>query len=62
MVGDAVGDITASKAAGATSVAVLWDSYDSARVARAGADAVFYEVSGFLQWLKTDVRYVPGGV
>jgi HAD superfamily hydrolase (TIGR01549 family) len=61
MVGDAVGDITASKAAGATSVAVLWDSYDSARVARAGADAVFHEVSGLLQWLKTDVRYVPGG-
>jgi len=61
MVGDALGDITASKAAGASSVAVLWDSYDSARVARAGADAVFYEVSGFLRWLETGVRYVPGG-
>ena len=55
-------DVVRHKPAGATSVAVLWDSYDSARVARAGADAVFYEVSGFLQWLKTDVRYVPGGV
>lgn len=57
MVGDALGDITASRAAGATPVAVLWDSYDRERVARAGADAVFYEVSGFLSWLKRDVRY-----
>ena len=62
MVGDAVGDITASRAAGATSVAVLWDSYDRERVARAGADRVFHDVSGFLSWLKTDVRYGPGGV
>ena len=61
MVGDAVGDITASRGAGATSVAVLWDSYDRDRVARAGADFVFEEVSGFLSWLKRDVRYVPGG-
>jgi len=61
MVGDAVGDITASKAAGATSVAVLWDSYDRERVARAGADRVFHEVGGFLSWLKGDVRYGSGG-
>jgi HAD superfamily hydrolase (TIGR01509 family) len=61
MVGDAMGDIAASKAAGATSVAVLWDSYDRERVARAGADVVFHEVSGFLSWLKREVRYVPDG-
>jgi HAD superfamily hydrolase (TIGR01549 family) len=61
MVGDAMGDITASKGAGATSVAVLWDSYDRERVGGAGADFVFEEVSGFLSWLKKDVRYVPGG-
>jgi hypothetical protein len=30
-------------------------------MARAGADFVFEEVSGFLSWLKRDVRYVPGG-
>jgi HAD superfamily hydrolase (TIGR01509 family) len=62
MVGDALGDVAASKGAGATSVAVLWDSYDRERVARAGADVVFEEVSGFLSWLKSDVRYVPDGV
>ncbi len=61
MVGDAVGDIAASRGAGAVPVAVLWDSYDRERVARAGADAVFHEVGGLLAWLKNDVRYVPGG-
>jgi HAD superfamily hydrolase (TIGR01509 family) len=61
MVGDAMGDITASRGAGATSVAVLWDSYDRERVAGAGADVVFEEVGGFLSWLKRDVRYVPDG-
>lgn len=61
MVGDAMGDIAASRGAGATSVAVLWDSYDSERVAGAGADAVFHDVGGFLSWLRKDVRYaVPG--
>ena len=62
MVGDAVGDITASRGAGATSVAVLWDSYDRERVAGAGADVVFHEVSEFLTWLKREARYVPDGV
>ena len=61
MVGDALGDITASRGAGATSVAVLWDSYDAERVALAGADVVFREVSGFLSWLKRDVRYMSDG-
>ena len=60
-VGDALGAIAASRGAGATSVAVLWDSYDRERVATAGADVVFEEVGGFLSWLKRDVRYVPGG-
>jgi pyrophosphatase PpaX len=59
MVGDALGDIKASRDAGATSVAVLWDSYDRERVARAGAHAVFHDVGGFFTWLKNDVRY-PG--
>ena len=62
MVGDAMGDIAASRGAGATSVAVLWDSYDRERVARAGADLVFHEVSGFLSWLQKDVRFVAGGL
>ena len=60
MVGDALGDITASRGAGATSVAVLWDSYDRERVARAGADRVFHEVSGFLSWLKGGVHFASG--
>lgn len=57
MVGDAMGDIAASRGAGATPVAVLWDSYDSDRVAGAGAHAVFHDVGGFLSWLKTGVRF-----
>jgi pyrophosphatase PpaX len=60
MVGDALGDIAASRGAGATPVAVLWDSYDAERVSRAGAEAVFHEVSAFLSWLKESVRYAPG--
>jgi pyrophosphatase PpaX len=61
MVGDAVGDITASRAAGTTSVAVLWDSYDRERVARAGADLVFHEVSSFLSWLQKEAHFVVSG-
>jgi pyrophosphatase PpaX len=61
MVGDAMGDIAASRGAGATPVAVLWDSYDSERVAGAGADVVFHDVGVFLSWLKNDVRYAAPG-
>ena len=59
MVGDALGDITASRAAGVISVAVLWDSYDRERVLQAGADLVFHEVGAFHTWLETRVRF-PG--
>ncbi len=61
MVGDALGDISASRAAGATPVAALWDSYDAERVSRSGAEMVFHEVSAFLSWLKESVRYASGG-
>ena len=59
MVGDAAGDITASRGAGATSVAVLWDSYDRERVLRSGPDLVFHDVDALLAWLKSGARF-PG--
>jgi len=59
MVGDALGDITASRGAGATSVAVLWDSYDRERVLGAGPDLVFHDVEGLLTWLRSSARF-PG--
>ncbi|HTO93660.1 MAG TPA: HAD hydrolase-like protein, partial [Bacteroidota bacterium] len=59
MVGDAAGDITASRGAGATSVAVLWDSYDRERVLRSGPDLVFHDVDALLAWLKSSARF-PG--
>jgi len=61
MVGDAAGDVTASRGAGATSVAVLWDSYDRERVLRAGPDMVFDDVQGLLTWFRECARF-PGGV
>jgi len=59
MVGDAAGDVTASRGAGATSVAVLWDSYDRERVLSAGPDMVFHDVQGLLAWLRSSARF-PG--
>ncbi|HUI65745.1 MAG TPA: HAD-IA family hydrolase [Bacteroidota bacterium] len=59
MVGDAMGDITAARGAGVVSVAVLWDSYDRARIARAGAHLLFDDVPSFHSWLTNGVHYVP---
>jgi HAD superfamily hydrolase (TIGR01549 family) len=59
MVGDTLGDVTASRAAGVTPVAVLWDSYDSERVLQASPDYVFHAVGDFRAWLERDVTY-PG--
>jgi pyrophosphatase PpaX len=59
MVGDALADIAASRAAGVTSVAVLWDSYDRERVAAAGGDFVFDDVSSFLAWLRQGIHFKP---
>ncbi|HXX62434.1 MAG TPA: HAD family hydrolase [Bacteroidota bacterium] len=61
MVGDALGDITAARGAGVVSVAVLWDSYDRARTARAGAHLLFDDVPSFLSWLTNGVHYAPRG-
>lgn len=61
MVGDAVGDITASHAAHVVPVAVLWDSYDKKRIMQAGAELVFDEVASLLAWLMDGVHYVGRG-
>jgi len=57
MVGDAAGDVAASRGAGATSVAVLWDTYDRERVLGAGPDMIFNDVPGLLAWLRAGARF-----
>ncbi len=58
MVGDTVGDLKASRAAGVPMAAVLWDSYDRARLADAGPDYWFETVDQFSAWLNT---HLPNG-
>lgn len=53
MVGDASGDVKASRAAGVKVAAVVWDSYDREHVLEANADYVFHSVAEMYQWLKT---------
>lgn len=52
MVGDAVADIHASRAAGVRVAAALWDSYDRERVLNANADLVFHRVDDMLLWFR----------
>ena len=51
MVGDTLGDLRASRAAGVPMAAVLWDSYDRARLADARPEYWFETVGQFGQWL-----------
>ncbi len=51
MVGDALGDIRASRGAGVSVAAVLWDSYDRERVCAAQPDFQFSTVREFVGWL-----------
>jgi HAD superfamily hydrolase (TIGR01509 family) len=53
MVGDALGDVTASRAAGVRVAAVVWDAYDKERVLQANADYVFHSVGEMSEWFKT---------
>ena len=51
MVGDAVADVLAARAAGVRVASVLWDSYAREKVLALGADEQFHSVSGFRSWL-----------
>lgn len=52
MVGDALADLKASRAAGVRMAAVVWDSYDRDRVMQAHADYLFAEVEELYAWLR----------
>jgi pyrophosphatase PpaX len=56
MVGDSVGDIRASRAAGVKVASVVWDSYDRERVLQEEADLVFHSVTEMYDWLKTHIN------
>jgi len=51
MVGDTLGDLRASRAAGVPMAAVLWDSYDRQRLADARPEYWFETVGQFREWL-----------
>ena len=53
MVGDSLGDIKASKAAGVRMALVLWDVEDKDRLLGAGAEHVFHDVAGMLAWFQS---------
>jgi len=53
MVGDALSDVKASRAAGVRIAAALWDSYDRERMIQAGTDVVFSTVSDMLTWFRS---------
>ncbi len=50
MVGDSLADLRASRSAGISIAAALWDSYDTRRVLAAQPDVVFHSVQEMLQW------------
>jgi HAD superfamily hydrolase (TIGR01509 family) len=55
MIGDAMPDLTAARAAGATPVAVLWDAYDRKRVLEAEPEFVFHRVDDLNRWLSASL-------
>jgi len=56
MVGDSLGDISASRAAGVRIATVLWDSHDHDRVLEAGTDYVFHKTTELLHWFHAHVN------
>jgi phosphoglycolate phosphatase-like HAD superfamily hydrolase len=56
MVGDSLGDVKASRAAGVKVAAVVWDSYDKERVLQANADFVFHTVNEMFEWFKSHIN------
>jgi HAD superfamily hydrolase (TIGR01509 family) len=59
MIGDSTADIKAARAAGVVVYSVLWDSYDSAKVAGYKPDRTFYTVRELKNWLGGVVRENP---
>ncbi len=53
MVGDSLGDLTASRGAGVRIATVLWDSYEPERVLNAGTDYVFHDAHELLSWFRS---------
>ena len=53
MVGDALSDVKASRAAGVKVAAAAWDSYDRDRLLQAEADYVFHSPAEMLSWFKS---------
>lgn len=66
MVGDSLGDIKASRAAGVRVASVLWDAYDPARVREANPDCLFETVEGITSWFhrlfRDGKKTIPGAV
>ena len=52
MVGDGLADIKASRAAGVSMAAAVWDCYDRKRVLEAKSEYVFWEVFELLGWFR----------
>jgi HAD superfamily hydrolase (TIGR01509 family) len=53
MVGDSMADVGASRDAGVTMAAVLWDAYDRERVLAAGTHLVFDNGAAFVDWCRS---------
>ncbi len=53
MVGDSMADVRASRQAGVTMAAVLWDAYDRQGVLEAGVELVFNTVPAFVDWCRS---------
>jgi HAD superfamily hydrolase (TIGR01509 family) len=60
MIGDAMPDLIAARAAGATPVVVLWDSYDRERVLEAEPEYVFHRVDDLKNWLSASLTERQG--
>ena len=56
MVGDAISDVKASRAAGIHVAAVVWDSYDKEGMLQADTDYVFASVGEMLEWFKAHIN------
>lgn len=56
MVGDAIGDVAASRGAGVRVASVVWDSYDKERVLQAGADYLFHSVTEMFEWFQVHIN------
>jgi pyrophosphatase PpaX len=56
MIGDAMPDMIAARAAGAIPVAVLWDAYDRDRVLASRPPYVFHRVGDLKEWISASLE------